>query len=669
MAEATLNDVINRLRTDNAKQLEEQRDTTAAIESLSDNINDLLLQLEIQGLRSKETESEKRKLGAVIGGGRSSSGSGGLGSSLRGMMGGILGSLGGLLRFGGGALAGIIGFIALGAIDTQRVKNNVETLLSIGDRYNDNAIGRLLSDGIVVVGLRALGTALVPFAIGGALNAGVDYFSDGNWAQNVKDNVATLLSIGNITGIAQGAQLLFSGAAVPFALQGLGVGLAAFGVGQALTGLGQWVTDTTWAQQVKENVLTLLSISNGLGESIGNLVEGVLFVPAMAGLAAGLSVFAVGSAATGLSQFITGDGWSQEVKDNVLTLLSIKDELGGTGVFIGQSAAFLGSMTGIGLGLAAFGAGAVTVAGTDMLGDWFANGEGRQDWAQEVVNNVQTLLSIASLPNVGADTGTFIATMGGLAAGLLAFSAGTGVVSITDAFADWISPGEGRQSWSQELYNNVANVLSVVDLTGADGNKATRFVDAMEQIKNGLNSFSGGSFVGTLRDAASSILGFFTGAESPFDQIMRVADNAESLQQGATAVDSLTASLATLGNLRFDGSRLNISALADDLLEAVPTIEKAIMGDNGGWFGTEIKGLASPEINYDDAIRNITALRSALLDEQRNELNLAYSEEMTRGRTAGGGVGDTNITQIRSGVENLMLETASPLDGQDLRVR
>jgi len=61
MAEATLNDVINRLRTDNAKQLEEQRDTTSAIESLSDNINDLLLQLEIQGLRSKETESEKRK--------------------------------------------------------------------------------------------------------------------------------------------------------------------------------------------------------------------------------------------------------------------------------------------------------------------------------------------------------------------------------------------------------------------------------------------------------------------------------------------------------------------------------------------------------------------------------------------------------------------------------
>ena len=38
----------------------------------------------------------------------------------------------------------------------------------------------------------------------------------------------------------------------------------------------------------------------------------------------------------------------------------------------------------------------------------------------------------------------------------------------------------------------------------------------------------------------------------------------------------------------------------------IPIIEKAIMGDPGGFFfGEAIKGLASPEIDYDTATKNI----------------------------------------------------------------
>lgn len=61
MAEATLNDVITRLRTDNEKQLREQRDTTVAVEELSGTIRALLEQMEAQRLRDKETEFEARK--------------------------------------------------------------------------------------------------------------------------------------------------------------------------------------------------------------------------------------------------------------------------------------------------------------------------------------------------------------------------------------------------------------------------------------------------------------------------------------------------------------------------------------------------------------------------------------------------------------------------------
>jgi methyl-accepting chemotaxis protein len=61
MAEATLNDVIARLRADNEKQLREQGDTTKAIEGLSGTIRGLLDYLELQGLRQKEADAEARK--------------------------------------------------------------------------------------------------------------------------------------------------------------------------------------------------------------------------------------------------------------------------------------------------------------------------------------------------------------------------------------------------------------------------------------------------------------------------------------------------------------------------------------------------------------------------------------------------------------------------------
>jgi hypothetical protein len=61
MAEATLNDVVNRLRTDNAKQLESQRDTTEAVSALTGSITALLTQLELNALKQKELDAEKRK--------------------------------------------------------------------------------------------------------------------------------------------------------------------------------------------------------------------------------------------------------------------------------------------------------------------------------------------------------------------------------------------------------------------------------------------------------------------------------------------------------------------------------------------------------------------------------------------------------------------------------
>jgi hypothetical protein len=604
---ATLADIA--LKIGNQQEILEKSE--GHLSNLSAKVEEFVRsQTSLQSLEDR-AESGRVSLSSIQSADVSAAPGGGVGGFLKGLLpAGLAGGISGLLA-GGGVLAGIIGLIAVGALDSQKVKDNVETLLSIGDRYSENSLSQLAADGAVILAIGGLGKALIPFAVGGALNAGVEYFAGNSWAQSVKDNVTTLLSIAD-DYTASGLGVLFDGAGVSLALGGLGLGLIAFGVGQSITALGQWVTDTTWAQTVKDNVTTLLSIADGITGNVGLLLESATFFPAMTGLAAGLAVFAVGTAATGLAQFVTSDGWAQQVKDNVLTLLSISDELGGSVSFIGDSAAFLLSMAGIGAGLAAFGAGAVLAGGTDMLSDWFSTGT---DWSQQVKDNVATLLSIANLEGIGADTAKFVAVMTGIGAGLLAFSVGAGASSVSDAIADWITEGEGRQNWSEQVKTNVKNLLSIVD--DADEGKATSFVAAMAQISAGLVAFSAANFVDGLLGAATGILNFFRGDDSAFAQIKLVADQAEELEKGAAAVNSLTNSIEKLGALRFDGSRINMREFAEDLAASVPVIEKAIMGGtfDDSWLPfteQEIMGLANPNVNYDDAIRNIANLRSAL---------------------------------------------------------
>ena len=60
----------------------------------------------------------------------------------------------------------------------------------------------------------------------------------------------------------------------------------------------------------------------------------------MTGVALGLAVFGLGSAVGGISSALdlfTGGSFADGIKQNVLTLLSIKDEMGGVGAFLGDS--------------------------------------------------------------------------------------------------------------------------------------------------------------------------------------------------------------------------------------------------------------------------------------------------------------------------------------------
>ena len=235
---------------------------------------------------------------------------------------GMLSKLGGLMKGAGAAgLAGGLGIaavlagagIAAGGVSLllntlaepglgKNIKENVDQLLAI----NSGNAKALQSLDLLAV-FTALGAGLAVFG-GGAAIAGLsvaitDYFGVNNWAETIHDNVIELLSIAEDAGGS--LDLLVKGGSVALALGGLGVGLAWFGGGALIAGLSTALNDyfgvSDWATKVKDNVLTLLSIAEEAGGSLKTLQMGGAVTLALLGLGIGLGFFGAGSFIMGLS--------------------------------------------------------------------------------------------------------------------------------------------------------------------------------------------------------------------------------------------------------------------------------------------------------------------------------------------------------------------------------
>ena len=172
-------------------------------------------------------------------------------------------------------------------------------------------------------------------------------------------------------------------------MTGIALGLAVFGVGSGVVGISSAMdlfTGGSFADGIKQNVLTLMSISDSLGGSLAFIGDSATFLLAMTGIALGLAVFGVGSGIGGIASatelFQSGD-FAENIKTNVLTLLSIGDSLSEKGLdFLQEGGKFFLAMTGIGAGLGAFGIGSIL---NTFQGD---------DFGAKVKENVLQLLSI-----------------------------------------------------------------------------------------------------------------------------------------------------------------------------------------------------------------------------------------------------------------------------------
>ena len=423
------------------------------------------------------------------------------------------------------------------------------------------SMGKTLKGGLMGGGALLAGAGLLAGGAGmliGSLNE-MD-------ADEIKEKVKTLISIKDDVGGA--GDFFVGGGAFLAAMTGIGLGLAVFSIGSTVAGMSQGLLDYfgqgDWAEGIKQSVITLLSIKDELGGNAALLIDGVTFAAAMTGVALGLAVFGLGSAVGGISSamdLFTGGNFAEGIKQNVLTLLSIKDALGGNIDLLTDSTVFLAAMTGIASGLAVFGVGS-GVAGIVGATELFQSGE----FAENIKTNVLTLLSIKdSLGgnlNMLADGGAFGLAMTGIGLGLAAF----GIGSILNSFQ---SPEFGAK-----IKENVLQLLSIPD--SIDGNieeKASQVNVAMGHLSEGLAKFGAGSFVSSLANAATGILNFFTGGESPIDEMLKLAEKDQEIASTERNISRMVVALERFSSLNLTGPSIDFTQLLGSVGQSIPFIQ------------------------------------------------------------------------------------------------
>jgi hypothetical protein len=455
---------------------------------------------------------------------------------------GGLGKIGGILAGAGIAAAGIgIGIAAVfytapklikafEDMDVKKIASNVETLVGINQTVEEKG-GNLLKDGgSLALAMTGIGVGLLTLGIGSGVNAGVDKFLDDGWAEKVRDNVSTLLSINSLAGGS--LDFIGKGGGFALAMTGLGLGLAAFGLGK---------------------------IADGTGDAI--------------------------------NKFASGDNFAERIKNEVETLLSIDMSKAD-----GKKLQFIATMSSLGLGLAAFAIGKAGSGVADAVTTFQS-----ENFAKDIKSEVETLLEIPNLPGVGVDTLAFLGVMGGISAGLGAFAVTKGAAGI----AEFLNLGG---NFAEGIRDEVDTILSIGD--NADAERTKRASASLIEISKGIGIFAGAQGLGALSGISSSILSFFSGSSSPIEQALKLGNNAEEVQAGADAFTDFADAIGKFSNVNLD---FDAKALAEDLYTASKTLELALVGGTEGFiFKQKFVGLNNLTGDMDQAVSSINRLKDSL---------------------------------------------------------
>ena len=439
-----------------------------------------------------------------------------------------------------------------------------------------------------------------------------------------------------------------------------------------------------------DNVETLISITKIGGF---NPITGADFALTMGLLGFGMLLFGLGKGANALGDIVVSGsekigehfntfkkkGWAKTMYDNVKTLLEIT-KLPGFG--FGKALTFVGVMATLGLGMAAFALGKTVNAAGDLAeaaGDAGAKAVKGfyEPFAQRIKDNVKILLTIPDLPNAKNEKhlDAFKKVMASLGQGLSSFALGKSAAGVADKLAG--GPAVfAKGGFAQQIKDEVTTLLSMGNMKDMD--KVSLVTSALRDLGIGLAAFGAGNFVGTLASAGTAVLEFL-GTKGPIEKMKEIARDAEPLTKGADALDKIASSLERISALKFKGGDLGIKTLAEDLLKSMPIIEKAIMGGTvkGGWWpgapdDVTFKGLASPDIKFDEAANNITLLKKSFTNigtestqaESQAKTDHLWSKNLTRSIDELA----ANVTAINTGGNTINHTTHNRVEGSSSAV-
>jgi len=539
----------------------------------------------------------------------------------------------GFAALGGAALMGLSSMLTL---DADAIKSKVSTLLSIAD------LPGMTVKNVAGVGLTlgALGVGLAAFGIGGGIagigDAVAKFTSGDNWPERIKSNVEKLLSIADLPNMTAGAV-----AGVSATMGALGAGLAAFGAGSAVAGVGAGINAAVekfggggnWVDNIVTDVTKLVNLATSWnwGTVAGAVVK---FPTVMGALGAGLALFGAGKAVEGVGavvqngaayvdKFSSGGGFGERVHKEVTSLLNILDH---KNAGFGGAASFIATMGGIGAGLVAFsiGKGAEAIAEGGQAGvKSFTEGK---PFAERVKSEVETLLSIMSLPGIeGKNVAGFALTMGGIGAGLAAFSLGKGAEAIAAGAQGAISKFTDDQGFAQRIKSEVETLMSIPALAENAGGTET-LKKAMSDIGEALSTFAGDKLSSAFKNLGSAALGFLSGDKGPVAEMLSLADKSDDLTKAADALTKIGNALESFGKIKIKAGDLDFEALGKNIAGSLPLLQGLAQGGfptaaSGvikmpGWFSSNIDvpsgGVFDPKLRLEELAPAMQKIQAAL---------------------------------------------------------
>jgi|GEM_PF-4830916 len=518
----------------------------------------------------------------------------------------------------------------------EEIRDELKEMRSSGIPQNGGSSGssaggsggfmKMLGGAGLGVGAAAVGVAAV-FASSAFLIKTIEDMDGKKIVQNVDD----LLGISRLDADEGAAAEVFG------TLAAIGAGLLIFSAGSSAAALSQGVIDKFegggWAEKIKENVATLISIADLEGMSVEN-VAGVSAT--MAALGLGLLAFsagaATGAAVTGVDEavkhFSGNEGFAKSIKDNVETLLSIDTSLG-SGLEIA------GKMAALSAGLIAFSIGSVVAGSAEGATQAIEKFSGGGNWAENIVSNITTLLSIADLSfgDVAKTTGA----LGTLGTGLAAFGVGSFFAGVGDA-----------ASSADSIVSEVDKLLTIGE--NADKERTLAATGALTSLGFGLTAFAAGKGVNALADIGASIVGFFTGAKSPIEQAIEVGEKADTIQAGADAFSSFAdvfERMSSMGEISIE-----MGDAITDLDDNIRLLETILQGGTlKRGINFETDGLANLGDDVDKAVANFKKIQGILSMDTPDGTSAS-----TRGDTTG-------VELMNISAENVELRAANVASG------